>query len=143
MLAKRTEYAIRALVYIAMQNNTDVRPGVKEIVKEVSTPAAFMAKVLQKLVHFNFVSSAKGRGGGFFFNNPQKDLLLYDIILKLEGEDFFTKCGFGFDDCDKDNQCPMHDKFYKVREEFFFLVKNESIQSFAKKVMDGDATIKR
>lgn len=69
MLGKSTEYAIRALVYIAMQNGRQKRPGCKEVAKEIGSPEHFTAKILQQLVKHGVINSAKGRGGGFFFED--------------------------------------------------------------------------
>ncbi|MBP8790720.1 MAG: Rrf2 family transcriptional regulator, partial [Breznakibacter sp.] len=49
MLSKGTEYAIRALVYIQLQNRVDRRHGVEEIGKEIDAPVAYSAKILQTL----------------------------------------------------------------------------------------------
>ena len=49
MLAKGTEYALRALVYIQLQNWEQKRPGVEEIAIEIEAPVAYSAKILQNL----------------------------------------------------------------------------------------------
>ena len=94
MLSKTTEYAIRSLVYISVQNKKGMRPGFKEIAKEINSPEQFTAKVLQKLTKNKLVHSMKGRGGGFFFSENEFPSL-YDTIIIMEGENYFTKCGFG------------------------------------------------
>ena len=68
MLGKTTEYAIRSLVYVFIQNQEGKRPGFKEIAKKINSPEQFTAKVLQNLARAELISSIKGRGGGFFFN---------------------------------------------------------------------------
>ena len=72
MFKKETEYALRALVYIQLQNSKERRPGIAEIASEIETPQSFTAKILQRLVKQGFVESMKGINGGFFFN-PAKE----------------------------------------------------------------------
>jgi len=66
MLGKTTEYALRALVYVYMQNIKGKRPGYKEISKEIDSPEQFTAKVLQNLARAELVSSAERQRRRFF-----------------------------------------------------------------------------
>ena len=143
MLGKTTEYAIRALVYIYIQNQNGKRPGYKEIAKEIDSPEQFTAKVLQNLARAELVSSMKGRGGGFFFEDSLTPLTLYEIIRVIEGEKFFSKCGFGLKLCDCENPCPLHDEYSPVREGFYKLAKSQTIQSLANKINEHKAIIAR
>jgi len=143
MLGKTTEYAIRALVYIYIQNQEGKRPGFKEISKNIDSPEQFTAKVLQNLAHAELILSIKGRGGGFFFDQSATQLTLYDVIRVMEGEKFFSKCGFGLKRCIGESPCPLHDDYSPVREGFFKLVKKETIQSLAKKINEQKAVLTR
>ena len=141
MLGKTTEYAIRALVYVFIQNREGKRPGYKEIAKKIDSPEQFTAKVLQNLVRADLISSMKGRGGGFFFDQPATPLTLYEVIRIMEGEKFFFKCGFGLKRCDGENPCPLHDNYSPVRKGFFRLVKKETIQSLVNKINEHKAVL--
>lgn len=143
MIAKSTEYAIRALVYIQMKNQEGKRPGKEEIAKEIDAPEAFSAKILQILTRHQLITSAKGRGGGFFFTGDRPSPTLYDVIRLLEGDAFFHKCGFGLKQCHNDNPCPLHDQYKSVREAFFQIVQTESILTLSEKVIAGKAVLSR
>lgn len=143
MLGKATEYAIRALVYVYMQNQAGKRPGFKEIAKKINSPEQFTAKILQNLAREKIVSSMKGRGGGFFYDEPATPLTLYEVIRVMEGEIFFFKCGFGLQRCNSENPCPLHDDYSPVREGFFNLVKTMTIQSLATKIYDHKGVLTR
>lgn len=143
MLSKTSEYAIRALVYVYIQNQEGKRPGYKEIAKEIDSPEQFTAKVLQNLARAELVSSMKGRGGGFFFVDTLVPVALYEVIRVIEGEKFFSKCGFGLKQCDCETPCPMHEDYSPVREGYYQLAKNSTIQSLAGKVNDHKAVLAR
>ncbi|MHC1705931.1 MAG: Rrf2 family transcriptional regulator [Bacteroidales bacterium] len=134
MFNKETEYALRGLVYVQMQNNKGRRPGITEIAKEIEAPHHFTAKILQRLVRQGFISSVKGKGGGFFFEKDKPELSLKELVTSIEGPKTFTGCGFGFKQCDGDNPCPLHDRFIVVREALYDLVTKETIQSLAQKI---------
>jgi Rrf2 family protein len=141
MLSKTTEYAIRALVYIQLQNWDEKRPGIIEIAREIEAPEAFSAKVLQTLTRHKLLSSMKGRGGGFFFEKSETVLSLYDVIHVMEGDHVFNGCGFGLKNCSEQNPCPLHDQYIKVRQAFYNIAVTETIQSLSRKILDGNASI--
>lgn len=143
MLTKSTEYAIRAMVYVQLKNWEGKRPGVVEIAREIEAPEAFSAKILQTLTRHQLLDSAKGRGGGFFFNDEQAELSLYKIIHVMEGDGCFHRCGFGLKSCNNENPCPLHEQYKVVRDSFYDIVRKESIQSLSEKIKKGEAVLKR
>lgn len=144
MFKKETEYALRALVYIQLQNSKERRPGIAEIASEIETPQSFTAKILQRLVKQGFVESMKGINGGFFFSHGKEDLPLKKVIVSIEGDSLFCGCGFGLKHCDEDNPCPLHFSYKPIREAINSLVSNETIQSLANKYnADGKMILSR
>jgi Rrf2 family protein len=141
VLTKSSEYAIRALVYIQLQNWENKRPGVIEIAREIEAPEAFSAKILQTLTKHKLLDSMKGRGGGFFFPGNASNLTLYDVIHVVEGDGTFHKCGFGLKNCNDENPCPLHDKYVAIRNGFFTIVKTDTIDMLATKIKEGSAVL--
>ena len=141
MFNKETEYALRSLVYIKLQNVKGYKPGVVEIAKAIETPQFFMAKILQRLAKQGLVQSAKGKGGGFYFDPKKPELSLKEVIEFTEGTDFFNSCAFGLKKCSDENPCPMHEHYARIRENISQMVTHESIQSFADKILNGHASI--
>lgn len=139
MLSKSTKYAIRALVFIQLQNWNNSRPGVIEIAREIEAPAAFTGKILHTLTRHRLLDSMKGRGGGFFFPDNQSNLTLYEIIHVMEGDSLFISCGFGLKNCSESNPCPVHDAYKKIRDAYFELASQETVQSLSQKISDGKA----
>ncbi|MDP2722274.1 MAG: Rrf2 family transcriptional regulator [Bacteroidales bacterium] len=143
MISKSTEYAIRSLVYIQLQNGKEKRPGVVEIAHEIEAPEPYTAKILQLLTKQGLVESVKGRGGGFFFREDQLDHTLYNIIQVVDGDSFFYKCGFGLHHCSSEHPCPLHDKFEAIRDGFYQIAISETIRSLARKITEGNAVMNR
>jgi Rrf2 family protein len=134
MFNKETEYALRGLVYIKLQNLKKRRPGTSEVAKKIEAPPFYTAKILQRLVRFGFLKSIKGKGGGFFFDPDKPDLPLIKLISATEGERSFSGCGLGLKQCDANNPCPLHEKYAVVRESINKLISEETVQSLAEKV---------
>ncbi len=133
MFNKETEYAMRGLVYIQAQNNINRKPGIIEIAREIDAPQFFTGKTLQRMVKNGFVSSTRGKGGGFFFDKEKADLPIMDLINAIEGDSTLTGCGFGFKKCDCTNPCPLHERYAPIRKAINDLVTTETIQSLAER----------
>ena len=134
MFNKETEYALRGLVYIKLQNLKNRRPGTTEIAKEIEAPQFYTAKILQRLVRAGFLKSLKGKGGGFFFDPDKPDLQLIKLISATEGDKSYSGCGFGLKHCDNDKPCPLHERYALIRASINKLISEETVQSLAEKV---------
>ncbi len=133
MFNKETEYALRGLVYIQLQNSNGRRPGIAEIAKEIEAPHFFTAKILQRMVKQGFVQSLKGKGGGFYFDKDKEEIPIQELINATEGTKILTDCGFGLKHCDENNPCPLHNQYAPIRAAINTLVSTETIQSLARK----------
>lgn len=138
MFNKETEYALRGLVYIKLQNLKGRRPGTIEIAEEIEAPQFFTAKILQRIVRAGLLKSHKGKGGGFFFDKDEPDLPLVKLITATEGDRTFSGCVFGLKHCDEDNPCPLHNKYAPIRNSIFKLVSEETVESLAEKLYNSE-----
>ena len=132
MFKKETEYALRGLVYIQVQNRQNRKPGIAEIASEIDAPPPFTAKILQRLVRLGFIESLKGKNGGYYFDPREPALPLKKVVEAIEGDRIFTSCGFGLRQCDDENPCPLHEDYVPIRESIEKLLTNETIQDLAK-----------
>jgi len=141
MFNKETEYALRGLVYIKLQNLKNRRPGTAEIAKEIEAPPFYTAKILQRIVRVGLLESLKGKGGGFFFDENKPDLPLVRLITVTEGDKSFSGCGFGLKHCNENNPCPLHEKYAPIRDSINKLVSEETVQSLAEKVYKNELSL--
>ena len=54
----------------------------------------------------------RGKHGGYRIAKPLEKIRLEAIIDTVEGLDTYDRCILGFDRCDEENPCPLHD-FWK------------------------------
>jgi Rrf2 family protein len=142
MFNKETEYALRGLVYIKLQNLKGRRPGTAEVAKEIEAPPFFTAKILQRLVRSGFLKSLKGKGGGFFFDHDKPDLPIISLISAIEGDRSFSGCSFGLKQCDPENPCPLHEKYAPIKDAINKLISEETVQSLAGKLYKEEFSLK-
>ncbi|NIJ44536.1 Rrf2 family protein [Wenyingzhuangia heitensis] len=108
MLSKACKYAIRAILFLAINSNKDKKIGIKKIAEELQTPQPFLAKLLQQLSTHKLVSSTKGPGGGFYLSEKDLQIKLWDIVVNIDGTDKFDQCFLGLSLCSDKYPCPVH-----------------------------------
>jgi Rrf2 family protein len=132
MFSKACEYAIRATIYIAVQSNQNLRVGLKDIAKEIDSPEAYTAKILQQLAKNNIIDSLKGPNGGFQIDKKEMTKIkLSQIVLAIDGDAIYKGCGLGFKNCSEKQPCPVHDKFKLIREELKKMLENTTVSELS------------
>ncbi|WP_038530576.1 RrF2 family transcriptional regulator [Formosa agariphila] len=144
MFSKACEYGIRASIFIALNSMEGRRVSPKEIAKEIDSPEAFTAKILQALARNNVVNSIKGAHGGFEINKDEiKTVKLSDIVDAIDGDNIYKGCGLGLKECDETKPCPMHDKFKSVRDELRLMLESTDLEALALDIKLGETFLKR
>ncbi len=128
MFSKACEYGIKASIYIALQSIQGERVSLKKIAKEINSPEAYTAKILIQLAKSDAIKSTKGPLGGFEIPKDKIDtIMLADIVFAIDGNSIYEGCALGFDRCNANRPCPIHDKFVIVREELKEMLQNTSL----------------
>lgn len=110
MFSNSTKYAIRAIVHM-LQHQDNGKNTVVEMATELSIPQPYLSKVLQQLSKNGIISSAKGRGGGFYLSEDNMNRPLIDVVICIEGHNVFNKCILGLAECSDENPCLLHHHF--------------------------------
>ncbi|MDB5203789.1 MAG: Rrf2 family transcriptional regulator [Ferruginibacter sp.] len=143
MISKTCEYAIRATLFIAQKSLDDARTGIKEIARNIDSPEAFIAKILQELGKAGLVLSAKGPNGGFYIDDRGMNNTLADIILAIDGDKLFTGCGLGLKTCSDKKPCPLHDEFTAIRQQIKNMMQGAKIGDFRNSLALGEKFLRR
>ena len=143
MFSKACEYGIKASIFIAINSSEGRRVNPKEISKEIDSPQAFTAKILQDLVRHNIIKSVKGAYGGFEIdNNKIATTKLSQIVNAIDGDSIYNGCGLGLHTCDENHPCPVHDKFKVIRDELQDMLENTSLEQLALDIKSGVSFLK-
>ncbi len=130
VITRATEYAIRAVLFMAMQP-----PGTtvlkKDICREQEITPAFLTKILQPLIKSGMVGSQRGVRGGFFLNKPADNITLLDVIKAEEGPIYLNLCLEEQGTCEREAFCPVNRVWQKARAD---LVETLNSYTFARLV---------
>ena len=116
IITRATEYAIRAVLYLAKQPRDQIVYK-KDICQTQQITPAFLTKILQPLIKAGIVGSQRGVGGGFFLRRSPEEVTLLDVVKALEGPLYLNQCLTAPGICERDIFCPVHGAWKEIRAE--------------------------
>jgi Rrf2 family transcriptional regulator, iron-sulfur cluster assembly transcription factor len=142
MLSNTCKYAIRAVIYLALNEEGVKKIGIKRISEDLNIPNPFLGKILQILAKNKILSSTKGPNGGFSLGKPAKDISLMDIVDIIDGDENFNACVIGLQSCSIEEQnCPIHDDYAPIREQAKQVFMKLSFQTMAENIKNRNNKI--
>jgi Rrf2 family protein len=136
MLSKKTKYGLKALTYIA--RNQDGSPSqVSIIAKSEQIPQKFLESILLTLRKAGFLGSKKGKHGGYYLRKEPSGILMTEVMRVLEGPiamvpcvslNYYEKC----DDCPDENTCSVHKLMIEVRDSTLNVFRNTTLEDLSK-----------
>lgn len=130
------------MIIIAQDLKGNQWVSLKEIAGKINSPVAFTAKILQILSREGLLLSSKGASGGFQLSAPAREINLAHIVIAIDGNGVFTKCGLGLEQCNSLKPCPVHFKFSKVREQLAEMMYNTNLEELSKGLKEGMSYLK-
>ena len=132
MFSKATEYALRAVIFIAQKSSEERKLGVPEIAEGIASPPSFTAKILQYLTAGNkIVHSVRGPNGGFYMTEKARALPVRSVLMAMKEDYVLEKCVLGLKQCSDSKPCPMHAQYKLIKQELKDLFASKTIQNLA------------
>ncbi|MGD0882512.1 MAG: Rrf2 family transcriptional regulator [Acidimicrobiales bacterium] len=103
---RRTDYAIRSLIYLANVEETPVTANA--IGEAMDVPTGFLQQVLRELQQAGLVTSRPGPTGGFALARPAEEITVLQIVEALEGPLRSAECALRGGPCHWENVCALH-----------------------------------
>ena len=112
LLSRNTDYAVRAVCYIANCNDKIVT--VAQLVKTLKIPQPFLRKILQVLNNKRLLRSYKGSGGGFRLAKNPENIYLNDLMEIFQGPFRLNECYFKKEVCPNKRSCFLKKKVDEI-----------------------------
>ena len=103
-LALQTDYALRALIYLAGRSK---RGTVAEIASFYRISRDHVAKVVHRLARLGFVRSIRGLGGGVELARAPAEISVGEVILAMEGNMHLLECVGTAGVCTIEKRCQL------------------------------------
>lgn len=131
LVTKNTDYAIRALAYIAADSERVV--SVSELSKNLKISRSFLRKILQILNKNKILVSYKGKGGGFRLALCPSRIFIADLIEVFQGPIKLNRCLIKKTRCPNIKECIFREKVEEIEEYVEKKVKAMTIKSLLTK----------
>ena len=130
MLSKKTQYAFKALTFIA-ERKKEGPVLIAEIAKKKRIPLKFLENILLEMRKAGLLESKKGKGGGYFFKVDPKEIRLAQVMRLIEGPiallpcvslNFYERCK----DCDE-KKCGLNRVMIQVRDSMLEILESKTV----------------
>ena len=129
-LTRESEYALRGLVRLATYP-----PGStvshSEIAAAENLPAAFLAKIFQKLARHGVLQVERGRGSGYALARAPETTPVSEVFEAIEGPQALRRCLLWGSHCSEMTPCPLHKRFEHLHAELDEMLCTITLADFA------------
>lgn len=134
MLSKKTKYGLKALSYLAKQEQ-NVPVLISDISESENISKKFLESILLILKKSGILSSKKGKGGGYYLIKNPDEIKISTVIRLLEGPiamlpcvslNYYEKC----DDCSSEERCGLNILMAEVRDSTLKILENKTLANF-------------
>jgi Rrf2 family protein len=123
VFSQTTEYALRAVVYLASQGREP--RTLQQVAAATRVQPDYLSKVLQGLRRAQLVQSQRGLGGGFTLSVAPETLSVYDVVQAVDPIRRIRSCPLGIKD--HINLCPLHRRLDQALDMVETALKQSSI----------------
>ena len=120
MIAQKTRYALRSLLFLAEEQVGPVQLG--RIAETQRVPPKYLELIMLDLKKAGIVKSARGPKGGYLLARPAEEISFGEIVRSMEGPialvscasvNFYAPCG----DCHDEATCAIRRAFAILRDQ--------------------------
>jgi Rrf2 family protein len=129
--SRRSDYAIRASLYLARASRDRGYRKVREISDAMAVPRSFAPQVLGDLVRAGLVEAKAGREGGYRLARPARSISLLEVVEACEGSLIPQRCTLRGVACDPEHPCPVHPAWVRAAQALRTSLGETSLQEAA------------
>jgi Rrf2 family protein len=122
-ISEASSIALHSLSLVAKSNEL---LNVNKIAEMTNFSKNHISKVMQQLVKFKYLKSARGPDGGYILARKPEEIKLIDIYESIEGKLDYDVCIFHFEKC-LFNKCVIGGLKEKFTKEFYDYLNNNTL----------------
>ena len=125
-LSEASSIAIHSMVMVA---STSGKVNVNKISEKLNFSKHHVAKVMQRLVKVNIVTSNRGPSGGFELARPAEEIDLLEVYEAIEGKMVSHDCPLNYDSCAFE-KCLLGDIAHDMNKNFKEYLSSHTLQYY-------------
>lgn len=126
MFSQTTEYALRAMAWLALSPDRLVPTGM--LAEKTKVPPHYLAKVLQQLSAAKLIQGRRGVRGGYRLSRLAAQISLLDVVRSVAEVERITSCPLGIEGHGS-NLCPLHKRIDQAAKTVMDIYGAASLQS--------------
>jgi Rrf2 family protein len=131
MFSTTSEYAIRALTYVARMPREQAVLRM-DLARQTSIPPTYLAKILVTLRNAGILDATRGTGGGYRLSVAPDTIRLIDIVELFEAIPRTNMCFFSPDrECSDQVPCTAHKAMRNLKASYLEILKTTTLASVA------------
>jgi Rrf2 family protein len=138
-LTKRTDYAIRACLHLAMEDHCPISG--RRIAEQMSIPDRFLPQVMADLGRAGIVGAVNGKNGGYCLRRDPATLSLLELVEAVEGSGARHDCAVREAPCDGDPACALHPVWAAAQTAFTDVLAGAPIAELAARQRAADESV--
>lgn len=124
-LQRRTDYAIRVLLHLAVSDGAPQPIG--SIAQAYGISEHHLAKVAQRLRELGYVTTVRGRNGGFVLATHPSDVCVGDLVRQLEPLNLVECFDRSANRCAITSPCALRGVLHEARDRFLEVLDDYTI----------------
>jgi Rrf2 family protein len=137
MLSITGEYALRAMVFLAKNQDSWPIPGPR-IAQAAGVPPKYLSAILADLVRAGLLEGTRGKSGGFQMTRSAKSVSLSQVVAPFEPvQANRNSCPFGNRICSDKDPCLAHERWKEVKASMTQFLEGTSLHDVAVRASDG------
>jgi Rrf2 family protein len=113
MLSHTAEYALRAVLYIAIHGEGEPCK-LPTIAEALDVPKNYLSKTLHQLARAGVLRSERGPTGGFVLAKVPERLTLAEVVAPFDSARLARRCLLGQGPCSDETACAAHERWKTV-----------------------------
>lgn len=132
MLSTTSEYALRALAFLAAQPPGTALLG-RDLAKAADVPANYLSKILLALRNAALVDTTRGLAGGYRLRKPPEEIFLIDVVELFDGVSRTKPACFlrHQKPCSSSSPCSAHQLWADVQARYLGFLVSTSLSALA------------
>ncbi len=130
-ISRKSDYALRAMVYIAAWEEDKIC-SINEISDAEKVPREYLAKILKELSLQGLLHSYKGINGGYRLAKSREEITFLSIVEAMQGKIAVNDCirHSDGDSCGRKSDCAMHEFWLAEQKRVTDSLGSVSLSSF-------------
>lgn len=136
MLSKKAKYALKALVYLAKKQESEL-VLISEISEQERIPKKFLEQILLEMKKHFILHSKRGKEGGYYLSKDPQEIFIGNIIRIIDGPLAPIPCvsKLGYQKCEEcidEATCEIRKLMKKVRDSTCDILDNTTLNDLLK-----------